>query len=122
MSVCYNHVALIGRLTKDSELKETSHQTRASFVLAVDRPYKKEDGTSETDFINVVLWGKRAEILSSYLLKGRLVLVEGRIQIRQYEQGDVRKSVAEIVAENFQFLDYKGNKKESVETEKEFVL
>ena len=67
-------------------------------------------------------WGKRAEILSSYLLKGRLVLVEGRIQIRQYEQGDVRKSVAEIVAENFQFLDYKGNKKESVETEKEFVL
>lgn len=101
-----NKVILIGRLTRDPELRFTeSGAGLCQFTLAVDRPYKKRDGNKETDFINVVVWRKLAEICAKYLAKGRLAAVEGRLEIRSYtnREGKPRRAV-QVVAENVQFL------------------
>ena len=105
MSFNYNHVTLVGRIVRDPETKMVGDVRRASFAIAVDRPYRKEDGTCETDFIPVIIWGKLAEVAEKYLRKGRPTLVEGRIQIREYGAGQVKKKCTEIVAENFQILE-----------------
>jgi single-strand DNA-binding protein len=104
-----NSVVLIGRLTRDPELRYVSSgQPVASFTLAVDRPFSAERGKSAADFIPVVAWRKSAELVSSHLSKGRLVAVEGRLQIRSYEaQGGRRQRAAEVVANRIQFLDRK---------------
>ena len=104
MSFNYNHVTLVGRLTKDPEVRTVSETVKSVFTLAVNRTYRKDNGETDADFIVVVAWGRLAEIAQQYLYKGSPVLVEGRIQVRNYElDGDKRKSV-EVLADNFQLL------------------
>ncbi|MCL6626376.1 single-stranded DNA-binding protein [Alicyclobacillus shizuokensis] len=102
-----NRVILIGRLTADPELRYTNNGTAvASFTLAVDRMRNNQNGERETDFINIVVWQKQAEICAQYLHKGRLAAVDGRLQIRSYENREgQRVRVAEVVAESVRFLD-----------------
>ncbi|MCL6631763.1 MAG: single-stranded DNA-binding protein [Alicyclobacillus herbarius] len=102
-----NRVILIGRLTADPELRYTNSGTAvASFTLAVDRMRSNQNGERETDFINIVVWQKQAEICAQYLHKGRLAAVDGRLQIRSYENREgQRVRVAEVVAETVRFLD-----------------
>ncbi|MCX8081849.1 MAG: single-stranded DNA-binding protein [bacterium] len=104
-----NKVFLIGRLTRDPELRyTTSGQAVASVRMAVNREYvSKEEGKKEdTCFINLVIWGKRAEVWAEYLKKGSLIFVEGRLQYRQWEtQESEKRSTVEVIVEDFQFLD-----------------
>lgn len=102
-----NKVILIGRLTRDVELRNTGSGTPvAGFSLAVDRQFRNKQGEKETDFINIVAWQKLAETCANHLTKGRLVAVDGRLQIRSYEdqQGN-KRTVAEVVANDVRFLD-----------------
>ncbi len=103
-----NKVILIGRLTRDPELRYTANGVAvATFSLAVDRPYTNQQGERETDFIRIVTWRKLAETCANHLGKGRLVAVEGRLQIRNYEdQSGQKRLAAEVVAENVRFLDW----------------
>ncbi len=105
----YNRIILIGRLTRDPELRYIpSGAPVASFTLAVDRPFKNQAGERETDFINVVAWRKLAEFTGQYLSKGRMIAVEGRLQIRPWETQDgQRRTSAEVVADAVRFLDRK---------------
>lgn len=105
-----NRAILIGRLTKDPELKYTpSGKAVTSFTLAVDRTFSGQDGKKEADFINVVTWNKLAETSANYLKKGRLTAVEGRIQIRNYDNNEGKKVyVTEIIADNVRFLESSG--------------
>jgi single-strand DNA-binding protein len=103
----YNHVTLVGRLTKDPELKYTPSGVAVSTLrLAVNRQYKSAGGERETDFIDVVAWRQSAEFAASYLAKGRLILVDGRLQIRTWtaQDGSSRRT-AEVVANRLQALD-----------------
>ena len=106
-----NNVSLVGRLTKDVELKYTSSQTAvATGTLAVNRQFKNANGEKETDFINIVVWRKPAEILSSYASKGSQIGITGRIQTRNYEGNDGKRVyVTEVVAETVMLLDGKSN-------------
>ena len=103
-----NRVILIGRLVRDPELRYTpSGAAVANFTVAVDRPFVTKQGTKETDFIDIVSWQKLAETVANNLGKGRLVAVEGRLQVRSYEnQEGQRRKVSEVVAENVRFLDW----------------
>lgn len=103
-----NKVVLIGRLTKDPELKFTPGTGAAvtTFTLAVDRRFKK-DGQQSADFIPIVVWGKSAESIANHMKKGRLISIAGRIETRSYEAQDgSRRYVTEVVAEDQQFLDW----------------
>lgn len=102
-----NRIVLIGRLTRDPELRYTSSGVAvASFSLAVDRAFSNQQGERETDFIDIVAWRKLAETVSGHLQKGRLVAVQGRLQIRSYETQDGQKrKAAEVVADDVRFLD-----------------
>lgn len=104
-----NRLVLVGRLTKDPELKYTqSNKAVATFTVAVNRQFKNANGETEADFINCVIWGKPAENLSRYMKKGGQVGVDGRIQTRNYQAEDgSRKYVTEVIAENVQFLESK---------------
>lgn len=106
-----NKVILIGRLTKDPELRYTSSNVpTASFSLAVDRNFTNQNGEREADFINIVVWRKQAENCKNYLSKGSQVAVEGRIQTRNYDGQDGKKVyVTEVIADNVQFLGTKGS-------------
>ena len=102
-----NNVTLVGRLTKDAELKYTpANQAVAQFTLAVNRTFKNANGERESDFINCVIWRQSAENLANWAKKGALLGITGRIQTRNYEntQGQ-RVYVTEVVAENFQMLE-----------------
>lgn len=104
-----NKIFLMGRLTKDPELRRTqSGTTVASFSIAVDRDYGKRGEDKETDFINIVAWRNTAEFVSKYFSKGRMAVVEGRLQIRDWtdKEGGKRRSV-EVVADNIYFGDSK---------------
>lgn len=104
-----NKVFLIGRLTKDPELRFTSGKGLAvtTFGLAVDRNYKGQGGERQVDFINIVAWRKLAEHIANYVSKGRLVAVSGAIQTRKYQAQDgSNRYVTEVVAEEVKFLDY----------------
>ena len=106
-----NKVTLIGRLTKDPELKFTpgTGTAVATYTLAVDRRMPNKDGQKEADFISIVVWGKIAENLANYMSKGKMVAVSGRLQVRTYDAKDgTKRWVTEVVAEEVQFLD-KGN-------------
>jgi len=104
-----NTVTLVGRLTKDPELRYTqTGKGVATFTLAVTRPFKNQNGDYEADFINCQTWGKAAENLASYMRKGNKVGVVGRIQTRNYENNQGQKVyVTEIVAEQVTFLESK---------------
>lgn len=106
-----NNVTIIGRTTKDIELRATSSGTNnASFTLAVERNFKNANGEKETDFINCVAWRKTAEIVAQYAPKGSLIGVRGRIQTRNYENNQgVRVYVTEIVADEVQLIDTRNN-------------
>lgn len=101
-----NRVILIGRLTKDPELRYTTSGVAVTqFTLAVDRPFQN-NGQKETDFIPIVTWRQLAETCANYLRKGRLAAVEGRIQIRSYDNNEGRKIyITEVVADNVRFLE-----------------
>lgn len=105
----YNRIVLVGRLTADPELRYTpSGVPVASFRLAVDRNVKGQDGQKETDFIAIVLWRNQAEFSANYLGKGRLVLIEGRLQMRNYTTQDGQKrTAAEVIGNSVQALDRK---------------
>ena len=104
-----NKIILMGRLTRDPELRRTGSGTAVtSFSLAVDRDFKSQSGEKETDFIDCVAWRNTAEFVSSYFTKGRMAVVEGRLQIRDWtdKDGGKRRS-AEVVADNVYFGDTK---------------
>ncbi|WP_346880619.1 single-stranded DNA-binding protein [Clostridium sp. UBA3061] len=106
-----NKVVLIGRMTKDPELKFTpgTGTAVATFTMAVNRRFKKE-GQPDADFIPIVVWGKQAESTVNYMSKGKLLSVAGRIETRSYEAKDGgRRYVTEVVADEVSFLEY-GNK------------
>ncbi|HEO7923666.1 TPA: single-stranded DNA-binding protein [Streptococcus agalactiae] len=102
-----NNVVLVGRLTKDADLRYTPNQVAvATFTLAVNRRFKEQNGEREADFINCVIWQKSAENLANWAKKGTLVGITGRIQTRNYEnqQGQC-VYVTEVIAESFQLLE-----------------
>ena len=104
-----NRIIIMGRLTRDPELRRTQSGTAVtSFSLAVDRDYKSQSGDKETDFIDVVAWRSTAEFVAKYFTKGRMAVVEGRLQIRDWKDkdGNNRRS-AEVVADNIYFGDSK---------------
>lgn len=102
-----NRVILIGRLTRDPELRYTpSGVAVTQFTLAVDRPFTNQAGEREADFIPIVTWRQLAETCANYLRKGRLTAVEGRIQVRSYDNSEGRRVyVTEVVADNVRFLE-----------------
>ena len=104
-----NKIILMGRLTRDLELRRTGSGTAVtSFSLAVDRDFKSQSGEKETDFIDIVAWRSTAEFVSKYFTKGRMAVVEGRLQMRDWtdKEGNKRRS-AEVVADNVYFGDSK---------------
>ena len=105
-----NHITLMGRLTRDPELRRTgSGVAVASFTLAVDRDFgNRETGEKETDFIDIVAWRNTAEFVSKYFAKGRMAVVSGRLQIRNWtdKEGGKRRN-AEVIADNVYFGDTK---------------
>ena len=104
-----NKIILMGRLTRDPELRQTESKTPVcSFSLAVDRDFKGQNGEKETDFIDIVAWRSTAEFVSKYFTKGRMAVVEGRLQIRDWidRDGGKRRS-AEVIADNVYFGDSK---------------
>ena len=104
-----NKVILIGRLIKDAEIRyTTSNRAVAQFTIAVNRPYTNQEGQRETDFINIVAWDKLGENIGKYTHKGSLIAVEGRLQVRNYENNEGRKVyVTEVITNNVQFLEPK---------------
>ena len=111
-----DRVTLVGRLTKDAELRRTgSGKAVASFTLAVNRNFKTGDG-QEADFLSIVAWGKVAENTANYCSKGSLVSVDGRLQTRTYENNQGQKVfVTEIVADSVQFIETKKNSNRQTE-------
>ena len=105
-----NHITIMGRLTRDPELRRTGSGTAvASFSVAVDRDYAPKDGGErKTDFINCVAWSQTAEFISKYFTKGRMIVVDGRLEIRDWTDKDGNKrTVAEVRVENAYFGDSK---------------
>jgi single-strand DNA-binding protein len=106
-----NKAILIGRLTRDPELRYTSSgRAVCQFSIAINRTYTNQQGQRETDFINCVVWDKQAENLAKYVTKGRLVAVDGRIQTRNYDNNEGKKVyVTEVLANSIQFLESKNS-------------
>lgn len=114
-----NRIIVMGRMTCDPELRRTNSGTAvASFTVAVDRDFKSQSGEKETDFIDVVAWRNTAEFASKYFSKGRMAVVEGRLQIRDWtdKDGNKRRS-AEIVADSVYFGDSKRDGGDTVQSE-----
>ena len=109
----------MGRLTRDPELRRTGSGTSVtSFSLACDRDFKSQSGEKETDFIEVVAWKNTAEFISKYFSKGRMAVVEGRLQIRDWtDKAGNKRTTAEVVADNVYFADSK--RSESNDNQKE---
>lgn len=105
-----NHIVIMGRFTRDPELRRTGNGTAvANFTLAVDRDFvSKENGEKKTDFIDVVAWRQTGEFVSKYFTKGRMAVVSGRLEMRDYtdKEGNKRRT-AEVVADNVYFGDSK---------------
>ena len=110
-----NRVVLVGRLTKDPELRYTSSNIPVSkFTLAVNRTFAGPSGERESDFIQCVVWRKQAENLTRFVRKGSLIGVEGRIQTGSYEDKDgIRKYTTEVIGDSVQFLEPKSQQQDS---------
>lgn len=108
-----NRVVLVGRLTRDPDLRYTSNGLAvANFTIACNRPFKNQQGEQEADFINCVTWRKQAENLANYMKKGSQIGVDGRIQTRSYEGQDGKMVyVTEVLAENISFLESRGQQR-----------
>lgn len=106
-----NRVVLVGRLTKDPELRYTPNGVAvANFTLAVNRPFSNQQGNRDADFINCVVWRRPAENVANFLKKGSLAGVDGRIQTRSFDAQDGRRVfVTEVIADSVQFLEPKGS-------------
>ena len=106
-----NRIVIIGRLTRDPEMRQTPSGTAVcTFTLAVDRSFKSANGERETDFIPVVVWRQLGETCGRYLAKGKLAAVDGRLQIRTYQSQDgSKRTAAEVVADNVRFLSPKSD-------------
>lgn len=106
-----NNIVLIGRLTRDVDLRYTpQNQAVGQFTLAVNRNFKNQNGEYDADFINCVMWRQQAENFANWVKKGNLVGIIGRIQTRNYEGADGKRVyVTEVVAENFQLLEKRNN-------------
>lgn len=104
-----NKIILMGRLTRDPELRRTQSGTAVtSFSLAVDRDFKGQNGEKETDFIDIVAWRNTAEFVSKYFTKGRMAVVEGRLQLRDWtDKEGIKRRSAEVIADNVYFGDTK---------------
>ena len=104
-----NKVILMGRLTRDPEVRYTqTGKVVCQFTLAVDRPFANQEGQREADFIPVVIWGKQAETCGNSLTKGQRALVEGRLQIRSYDGKDGNKRwITEVIADRLEFIERK---------------
>lgn len=103
-----NRIVLIGRLVADPRLQFTqSGIAVANMRIAVDRPYTNKKGEREADFIDIVCWRQLAETVANHLSKGRLIAVDGRLQIRQYEWEGQKRQAAEVYADDVRFLDSK---------------
>ena len=102
-----NNVTLIGRLTRDPDVRYTSstQMAVARFSIAINRPTRK-DGTEQTDFPNIVAFGKTAELCEKFLVKGRLVGIQGRIQTGSYEKNGQRIYTTDVVADRVEFLEW----------------
>lgn len=114
-----NRVVLVGRLTKDPELRYTpgAGKAVATFTLAVNRRFKSQ-GQPDADFIPIVVWGKQAENTANYMSKGRLVGISGSIQTRSYEAKDgTKRYVTEVIADEVQFLESKNATTNRTESE-----
>ncbi len=109
-----NHIVIMGRLTRDPELRYTQTQTPvASFRLAVDRDFSGNNQERQTDFIDVVAWRKTAEFVSKYFQKGSMAIVSGRLQMREWTDRDNnRRTTAEVVADNVYFGESKRSREE----------
>lgn len=107
MAGSYNHIVLVGRLVADPELRQTQDGTPvASFRIAVDRPRGRSGGEKQTDFFGVSIWRQRGERAAEFLQKGRLVLISGRVQLREWTDKDNNKRTSvDVVADDFQMLD-----------------
>ncbi|MGT2743708.1 single-stranded DNA-binding protein [Streptococcus plurextorum] len=110
-----NNVVLVGRMTRDAELRYTPNQVAvATFTLAVNRNRKNQNGEREADFINCVIWNQPAENLTNWAKKGALIGITGRIQTRNYDnQQGQRVYVTEVVADNFQMLESRATREGS---------
>lgn len=105
-----NRVVLVGRITKDPDLRYTSSQIAVvSFTIAVNRTYQKQNGEREADFINCVVWRTQAENLAKFVKKGQLIGVDGRIQTRTYEQDGQTRYVTEVLCDQITFLEPKSS-------------
>ena len=104
-----NHITILGRVTKQVDVRYTpSQKVVCSFTLAVDRPFLNQEGKREADFIPVVVWGKAAELCGNSLAKGHRLLVEGRLQIRNFDAKDGTKHwVTEVIANSIEFIERK---------------
>ncbi len=106
-----NKVFLIGRLTRDPEIRYTGENNAvANFSIAVNRNYTNQAGEREADFINIIAWRKQAENIAKYLGKGSQVAIDGRIQTRTYEKDGKKNYVTEVVADSVEFLDARASR------------
>lgn len=113
-----NKVIIMGRLTRDPEVRYTPTQkVVCQFTVAVDRPFLNQEGKREADFIPVVVWGKAAELCGNSLAKGHRILVEGRLQIRSYDGKDGNRHwVTEVIANSVEFIERKSDAKNATMT------
>lgn len=118
-----NNVVLVGRMTKDAELRYTpQNQAIATFTLAVNRNFKNANGEREADFINCVIWRQQAENLANWAKKGVLIGITGRIQTRSYEnQQGQRVYVTEVIVDNFQLLESRNQSQDKAQTSSDEV-
>ena len=101
-----NNVVLVGRMTRDAELRYTpSNQAVATFTLAVNRNFKNQNGEREADFINCTAWGKTAETIAEYLRKGRRIALQGRLSVNSYEKNGETRWSTEVIVDKFEFVD-----------------
>ena len=110
-----NHVVLVGRLTRDPELRYIAGNGTpvANFTIAIDREFTTKEGKKETDFIDIQVWGKSAENCANYIGKGSLVGIQGSIRIEKYEKDGERRTFTKVNANKVQFLESKKDKQEN---------
>ncbi len=106
-----NKIILVGRLTKSPEVRYTqSGKVVCSLTLAVDRPFLNKEGLKDADFIPIVVWGKAAELVNSSCQKGHRLLIEGRIQVRTYDDKDnIKRWITEVISEHIEFIERKSD-------------
>lgn len=115
-----NKVILVGRITRDPELRKAGNNDVVNFTLALDRNYTGSNGERETDFINCVVFNKQAENLSKYIKKGSLLGVEGSIRTRNYEYEGQKRTATEIFCNNVSFLDSRSSRDNTSSNERSY--